>query len=521
MKTFRTDPDRFGIRARLLTLLLPGILGLLALDSWNDYRALRNLVQDAYDQVMLESVNALRGSLSIGADGSLKLNSVSLAQTIFEAASPLHKHLHVGLTPQGTHGSTRSNTDPQMRELTLLGEPDLPPPPASVTSAASAGQIPTFWYDSYYRDYPVRVVAQRSQVVDGHGQRFDLLIQAAESTGPRDKAQAATLQQQLLRDARMVLVVIVLVCLGVTWSLQPLERLRKSVLQSKGHALHPLDTRDVPHEVAPLVDAVNQHVASYRDLLDQQSQFLADASHQLRTPLAIMLTQAGVALREKDPALLHETLRAMVTQISRSRRLCEQLLSLAHASESAPPADVPSITDLNAIARDVVLQYLTLAHEKNQDLGWVEATLDDAHVAPGTPAAAVEVPVLAIGAELHEVLANLVHNAIAYTPSGGLITVKVSTRDGMALAEVLDNGPGIAPTRREDVFKRFHQANPGTRTEKGQGRHGAGLGLAIARAYAQRNGGEIMLADLPASPNGIVSGRHGLRAILSLPLAFS
>ena len=521
MKTFRTDPDRFGIRARLLTLLLPGILGLLALDSWNDYRALRNLVQDAYDQVMLESVNALRGSLSIGADGSLKLSSVSLAQTIFEAASPLHKHLHVGLTPQGAHKSTQSNADAPTRELTLLGEPDLPQPPAS---AVSAGQVPTYWYDSYYRDYPVRVVAQRSQVVDGHGQRFDLLIQAAESTGPRDKAQAATLQQQLWRDARMVLVVIVLVCLGVTWSLQPLERLRKSVVQSKGHALHPLDTSDVPHEVAPLVDAVNQHVASYRDLLDQQSQFLADASHQLRTPLAIMLTQAGVALREKNPELLHETLRAIVIQISRSRRLCEQLLSLAHASDSAPPADLPSITDLNTIARDVVLQYLTLAHEKNQDLGWVEATLDDAHVAPGTPAAAVEVPVLAIGAELHEVLANLVHNAIAYTPPGGHITVQVSMRDGMALVEVLDNGPGIAPTRWEDVFKRFHQATPGTGTEKGQRRHGAGLGLAIARAYARRNGGEVTLADLPASPNSpnsTASGRHGLRAILSLPLASS
>jgi two-component system sensor histidine kinase TctE len=90
----------------------------------------------------------------------------------------------------------------------------------------------------------------------------------------------------------------------------------------------------VPHEVAPLVDAVNQHLASYRELLEQQSQFLADASHQLRTPLAIMLTQAGVALREKDTEQLHATLRAMVAQISRSRRLCEQLLSLAHANES-------------------------------------------------------------------------------------------------------------------------------------------------------------------------------------------
>lgn len=512
MKTFRIDLDRLGIRARLLTLLLPGILGLLALDSWNDYRALRNLMQDAYDQVMLESVTALRGSLMIGSDGSLRLNSPSVLQTMFETRSPQYKHLYVGLTPHVPQGSTRNSKGTALHALTLLGENDLPQPPAS-----AAGPAPAIWYDSYYRDYPVRMVALQSQVVDGHGQRFDLLIKAAESTRPRAEAQAVTLQQQLLRDARMVLVVIVLVWLGVTWSLQPLERLRKSVLQSKGHALKPLDTSDVPHEVAPLVEAVNQHVASYRDLLDQQSQFLADASHQLRTPLAIMLTQAGVALREKDPAQLHETLRAIVTQISRSRRLCEQLLSLAHASESAPPADEPAVVDLDTIARDVVLQYLTLAHEKNQDLGWINATREDAHHASGLPAAAPLLPVLAIGPELHEALANLVHNAIVYTPSGGHITVMVSAQHGMALAEVLDNGPGIAPIRREDVFKRLHHASPGT----GKGRHGAGLGLAIARAYARRNGGEIALADLAISPNDTASSTHGLRAILSLPLATS
>jgi two-component system sensor histidine kinase TctE len=518
MKTFRTDPDRFGIRARLLTLLLPGILGLLALDSWNDYRALHNLVQDAYDQVMLESVNALRGSLAVGSDGSLQLNSPSLVQAMFEAASPQHKHLHVGLTPHLPESGTQNKAAAPLLALTLLGEADLPKPPQPAgLPASSSGPASAVWYDGYYRDYPVRVVAIQSQVVDGRGQRFDLLIQAAESTLPRAEAQAATLRQQLLRDTRMVLVVIVLVWLGVTWSLQPLERLRKSVLQSQGHALQPLDTSGVPHEVAPLVEAVNQHVASYRDLLDQQSQFLADASHQLRTPLAIMLTQAGVALREKDPTQLHETLRAIVIQISRSRRLCEQLLSLAHASDSTPSADQPTVVDLNAIARDVVLQYLTLAHEKNQDLGWVNVTLDDAHDASRLTASAPVFPVLAIGPELHEALANLVHNAIAYTPRGGHITVMVSAQGGMALAEVLDNGPGIAQTRREDVFKRFHHASPGT----AKGRHGAGLGLAIARAYAQRNGGDIALADVAVNPNDIVPGMPGLRVILSVPLVTS
>ena len=532
MKTLRTDPDRFGIRARLLTLLLPAIVGLLALDSWNDYRALKGLVQDAYDQTMLESVHSLQGNLRPSPDGSLRLSAPFVAQTMRDANSRQHRYLHVGLTPRtpegNANGKVSSDAMAPVSELNLLGESDLPRPPARLAASAltSGDPSPTVLYDSYYRSSPVRVAALQSEVVDGLGQRFDLLIQAAESTGLRDQAQATTLEQQLLRDARMLLVVIVLVWFGVTWSLQPLERLRKSVLQSSSNKLKPLDTSDVPHEVAPLVDALNQHLARYRDLLDQQSQFLADASHQLRTPLAIMLTQAGVALREKDPAQLHETLRAIVVQISRSRRLCEQLLSLAHASDSTPAADAPAVVDLNTIARDVVLQYLTLAHEKNQDLGWVDAgdgVASDTSV-PG--AGAPVVPVLAIGAELHEVLANLVHNAIAYTPAGGRITVMVGMRDGLALAEVRDDGPGIAVARRPEVFERFHHAGPG----QGKGQHGAGLGLAIARAYARRNGGDIELADpfahdantaddADAANVSKIAGGCGLRAILCMPLA--
>jgi two-component system sensor histidine kinase TctE len=195
----------------------------------------------------------------------------------------------------------------------------------------------------------------------------------------------------------------------------------------------------------------------------------------------------------------------MVVQISRSRRLCEQLLSLAHANESAAPEGAPGVVDLNCVARDVVLQYLSLAHEKKQDLGWVDAR-EDAKTGDVLPHEDPAVPVLARGAELHEALSNLVHNAIVYTAPGGHITVMVSSRDNVAMAEVRDDGPGIAPARRAEVFERFHSTGP-----SGSSSRGAGLGMAIARAYARRNGGDIELAD-PASG-------AGLRAILQLPLA--
>jgi two-component system sensor histidine kinase TctE len=407
MTSPRAEPRRFGIRARLLALLLPCVLGLLALDSWNDYRELQELVQASYDRAMLDSAEAQRLGATLAPDGTLQLDAAT----------------------------------PEARRVLEAG------------------------------------AAQREQ------------------------AESASLREHLLRDVRMVLVVVLLVWLGVTWSLRPLERLRRSVRSRHGQMPEPLDAHRVPHEVAPLVDAVNENVAGYRQLLDRQSQFLADASHQLRTPLAILMTQAGVALRETDTAQLHGTLRAMVAQIARSRRLCEQLLSLAHATDDAVSTEALPVTDLNAVTKDVALQYLTLAHEKDQDLGWVDAQA---------------VPVHADAAELHEVLSNLVHNAIVHTPVGGHITVRAGISDGVAWAEVSDDGPGITPERRAEVFERFRQAGERNRGDA----RGAGLGLAIARAYARRNGGDIVLADAEAvEGDASPAQRPGLRAIVQLPLA--
>lgn len=525
-------PSRFGIRARLLALLLPGVLALLAFDSWNDYRALKGIVEDAYDQILLEPVTALDNSVTLAADGTIRVNAPFDVQAMFDEMRPRHKHLHLGLvalaagpddpTGPASPPTTGIRTDERAPgpETTLIGVSDLPPVPPSTLQASPAGHEPV-WYDGVYHDYAVRVVALRRTVFDGHGRPYQLLIQAAESTGPREQAAASSLRQELLRDARMLAAVILLVWLGVGWSLWPLERLRKSVLASPPDALAPLDAAHVPHEVRPLVETVNHHMARHRQILARQAGFLADASHQLRTPLAILLTQAAYALREPNPERMRETLRAIVAQLSRSRRLSEQLLAVAHASE--PQEDVASATlvDLNALAREVVLQYLPLAHEKNQDLGWVHAHGNNApaddDVAPADPEAATAAdmvaPVMAHGEELHEALSNLVHNAVAYTPAGGTITVATHLEEQSVCVEVCDSGPGIAVEQRSVVFERFVQL--AEHAVPGAARHGAGLGLSIARGYAQRSGGDIELADADMRADR----PPGLRAILCLPRA--
>lgn len=503
-----------SIRAQLLVLLLPGIALMLAVDSWSDHQERTGKLESAYDEALLEPLIALDDSVHFDANGKIDLAVPFAVQSMFEAIQERHKHLHVGLA------ALDPVTAIPLTERTLLGVGDLPaPPPDTVpalapTSAGSELMGRTVFYTATYHGYPVRVAALQRELKDATGQRYRLRVQAAESTDRRADARQASLQREIRQDLRMLAVTALLVWLGIAWALRPLRRLRASLRERPPHDLQPLDGSGVPHEVSPLVDAVNQHIADHRQLLTEQGRFLADASHQLRTPLAIMMTQAGFALRERDPEVLRETLRAIIAQLGRSRRLSDQLLAMAHASLVSDDAEPVPLIDLNVVAREVVLQYLPLAHEKNQDLGWGDVRGDDIpddDAGLGTPAA----PVHAHAAEMHEALANLVHNAIAYTPSGGHITVMVSTRDGMALAEVRDDGPGIATTRRVEVFERFHQASPGP----GKGPHGAGLGLAIARAYARRNGGDIELADLTANSAGAASSTTGLRAILRLPLA--
>lgn len=509
------EPQRFGIRARLLALLLPGLVALLALDSWNDYEALTDSLVVAYDQSLLEPVQALANGIVVAGDGSVRVQEPFSIQAMFDSTRLRYKYLHVGVQriPKG------ETLDLNSPETTLMGVPGLPRP-----AQRPPDGTPVF-YDAVHEQHPVRVAALRQTVYDNvhPGVAYSVLIQAAEGTGPRTEAQAESLRQELLRDTRMVLVMALLVWLGVAWTLRPLERLRSSLQERSRDDLKPLDAGGVPREVVPLVDAVNHHIASHRRMVAEQSQFLADASHQLRTPLSILSIQAGYAVRETDPARMRESLHAIVGQLARTRRLSEQLLALAHATTGDEVAAAePAVVDLNAIARAVVLQYLPLARENDQDLGWVDARGDTAAAAPdgddtdGNDEAGDEddtpvLPVAANAAELHEVLANLVHNAIKYTPRGGNITVTVRRDASYALAEVCDSGPGIAPERRERVFERFHR-DPSAATGTAQG---AGLGLTIARGYARRNGGEIELdnADMPESPNG-----GGLRAILRLPL---
>lgn len=500
-----------GIRVQLLVLLLPSLALILAIGSWSDFQDHTRTLERAFDEALLEPLSALDDSVHFDAKGAIDLEVPFAVQSMFESIQALHKHLHVGLTPLGP-GAT-------LKERTLMGVADLPvPPDAEVAlSPAVPGNAYTsriVFYTVSYRGYPLRIAALQRELQDATGQHFRLRVQAAESMDRRDDARQASLHREFRQGLLMLTVTVLIVWLGIGWALRPLKLLGTSLREHPRFELQALDAAGVPYEVAPLVDAVNQHIADYRQLLVDQGRFLADASHQLRTPLAIMTTQVGYALREHDPELLRHTLRAILAQLGRSRRLSDQLLAMAHASLATEDAEPLPLIDLNTVARAVVLQYLPLAHEKNQDLGWVDALGEDIQD-ECDDAQAPAVPVHAQSAEMHEVLANLVHNAIRYTPAGGSITVAVRIEGDVALAEVSDAGPGIAPELHAVVFERFSRSHAADQAGMAGG---AGLGLAIARAYARRNGGDVVLID---APRGQPGAGKGLCVRLVLPLALT
>jgi two-component system sensor histidine kinase TctE len=501
--THRKAPG--GIRYWLLMLLIPGVVALLLVDSWGDYRSLTDITEQVYDSALLEPAKVLETSVEFNADGSLRIDPPFYAQVMLESRAGSRKYFRVeevgpGLPTLAAADATR------FKGRGLLGMEGLPRP----EHLAEHEGVPVF-YDAVYRGDAVRMVALWRDL-HYRGMHRQVLVMVGESTGVRLHTEREAGLAALFRDGRMLLLVVLLVWLSVEWALRPLRRLRREVRERKVDNLMPLDMAHVPREVVPLVDAVNHHIDLYRSILDRQAQFLADASHQLRTPLAIMLTQAQYAQREQDIGRLRESLSAIVLQLGRMTRLTEQLLSLANANQQRNVSREQ--VDLNALARDVVLQYLPLAREQNQDLGWAAPCAaedaQDAQAEPQETRAAGSARALASEAGLHEALANLVHNAINHAGRGATITVAAGTEGEWAWVSVSDNGPGLDPLLRPSVFVRFERGGPQRQSMRGSG---SGLGLAIALAYAERNGGTIVLED--GDPNG--SGGVGLRAVLKVP----
>jgi two-component system sensor histidine kinase TctE len=228
----------------------------------------------------------------------------------------------------------------------------------------------------------------------------------------------------------------------------------------------------VQSELRPLVLALNDHMERVQNQMAAQRRFVSNAAHQLRTPLALISTQASVAAREKNTERRDEALQALRNSTHQISRLASQLLTLSRAEPGSrrPRTDV---VDLVAVAREVLGTQAEEALRRGIDIGLEENG---------------SVDVEGDGTMLREMLVNLVDNAIRYTPAPGRVTVAVTRQNGTAVLRVEDNGPGIHPMEREHVLERFYRII-GTEGE------GSGLGLAIVLEVATGAGGTVRLDD--------------------------
>jgi len=317
-----------------------------------------------------------------------------------------------------------------------------------------------------------------------------VLVQVAETRKKRQGLAASMVSGVIVPQFVIVPLAVLLVYLGLARGITPLQRLQQELRRRRASDLSPVSTQGIPEEIRPLIESMNGVMKRLDDNLFAQRRFIADAAHQLKTPLTGLRTQTEIALRETDPEALHRILRNVSVGAERLSHLTQQLLSLARAEATTEQAGQFVSLDVREVARSVAEECADRALEKSIDLGYEER----------------ETPVLIVGSNflLREVLGNLLDNALKYTPRGGQVTLRVSQLD-CALIEVEDSGPGVPIEEREQVFDRFYRGLPMAETE------GSGLGLAIVRELVELHGGKVVL-DAPVSHPGTL-------VTVTLPLA--
>ncbi len=310
----------------------------------------------------------------------------------------------------------------------------------------------------------------------------DALVQVAETLGKRSQLATEIIKGVILPQFVILPLAVLLVWFALARGIRPLAELQQRIRKRESTDLSPLAVADVPDEVAPLVTAINDLLERLDRTIATQRHFLADAAHQLKTPLAGLRMQAELAAREidsgrGDPASMKHSLRQIALSTQRAAHMVNQLLAMARAEDTGQALRKTSV-DLAEVTRAVVRDFVPRAIERQIDLGYEGPDGQQTARLFGEPVL------------LGELVRNLVDNALQYTPAGGTVTARVR-HDAPAhqiVLQVEDTGPGIAPTEREAVFRPFYRAL-GTQVD------GSGLGLAIVQEIAQHHEAGISVTD--------------------------
>ena len=432
-----------SLRAHLLRMLLPPIAALLVLGALVAYYPSIEPATTAYDQGLID-VGISLGTYIRANDAGYRLELPVAVDQVLRRDSYDNVYYRV-LGPKGEE---------------IAGDEGLPGPPPEIEPRDGF-----ITYDTAYKGQNVRVVALPAKCGIG---LCSVLV--AETTVKRRRMARDILFSSLLPEMMIALATVLIVWFGVKRGLGPLAKLSDEIKARSPGDLRPIPAEGTPEETQPLVSALNGLLDEVSQASRNQQRFLANAAHQLRTPLAGLQAHTELALARPLPPEVRAELEQVHQATIRTGRLANQLLALARAEPGARGSAAE--VNLKAIAEAEADGWVHQALARDVDLGF---ELDWS-------------PVQGDAFLLREALANLVHNAIEYSQRGGHVTVRTGRANGHAFLEVEDDGPGIPAQERERVLERFYRV-PGTAGT------GSGLGLAIVREIAAGHGAIIAITE--------------------------
>jgi len=432
-----------SLRAHLLRMLLPPIAALLVLGALVAYYPSIEPATTAYDQGLID-VGISLGTYIRSNDSGFRLELPVAVDQVLRRDSYDNVYYRV-VGPKGEE---------------IAGDEGLPGPPPEID--ARDGFVS---YDTAYKGQKVRAVA-----IPARCGAASCSVLVAETTVKRRRMARDILFSSLLPEMMIALATVLIVWFGVKRGLGPLAKLSDEIKARSPGDLRPIPAEGTPEETQPLVSALNGLLDEVSQASRNQQRFLANAAHQLRTPLAGLQAHTELALAKPLPPEVRAELEQVHQATIRTGRLANQLLALARAEPGARGSAAE--VNLKAIAESEADGWVHQALARDLDLGF---ELDWS-------------PVQGDAFLLREALANLVHNALEYSQRGGHVTVRTGRANGHTFLEVEDDGPGIPSTERERVLERFYRV-PGTTGT------GSGLGLAIVREIAAGHGASIAITE--------------------------
>jgi two-component system sensor histidine kinase TctE len=464
-------PRRSSLRRQLLIGILVPVLMFVLINSVGLYRQALRAADTAYDRTLLASAKAIGELLDVTAEGGrprLQSNLTYAALEAFEADNRSRLYFKV------------SGFDGEM----VAGFEQLPPPRRQDDSDTVYAALVHF-YDDRVRDEPVRmaVLLQPVAGVDGQGMAT---IQVAETLELRRTLARRLLLDTLWRQALLVLLIGAVVLLVVQRATRPVRELSNQLRGRAEDDLSPVQAEGAPRELQPVIEAINTVMARLAGLLAHQQRFVRDASHQLRTPLAVLKAQVQSARRGDVDA--PQAWREIDATVVAATQLINQMLALARVEQLRQQRDVP-VVDWDPVLRAVALELAPLIAARNLDF--------DLH--------SQACPVRAHEWSLRELVRNLLHNAIKHTPPAALLSIRLVPDNGQAVLTVKDGGPGIDDELRGRLFQPF---------ASGDSHGGSGLGLAICQQIVRAAGGSISLDNRVRDQRVI-----GLQATVCMPWA--